>query len=171
MHSIITDLLLEGNLVEMGLFASLKNKGEPMNPIEKSSITVQVIVHSSLEKVWRIWISPIDIMNWNAASEEWHTTKAENDLRTGGRFSYRMEAKDGSMGFDFGGIYSEVILQQRISYILGDERIVSIDFSSIDDKTMIVETFEPETTNSLELQRDGWQAILNRFKNYAEKNN
>ncbi len=131
-------------------------------------ITVTATIHAPVEKVWKLWSTPEDIMQWNSASDDWHTTKAENDLRTGGTFSSRMEAKDGSFGFDFGGVYDEVKNQELIAYTLGDGRTVSVTFTADGDNTSIVETFEAETANPVELQRGGWQAILNNFKKYAE---
>ncbi|MGB5435471.1 MAG: SRPBCC domain-containing protein, partial [Maribacter sp.] len=102
------------------------------------------------------------------ANDDWHTTKAENDLRAGGKFCSRMEAKDGSMGFDFGGIYDEVVPKEHISYTLDDGRKVTIDFSETENGIAVSETFEPEGQNPTEMQRQGWQAILDNFKEYAE---
>lgn len=136
--------------------------------MEIQTITVQTTVNASIAKVWEIWTSPEHITQWNNASDDWHTPKAENDLRTGGNFLCRMEAKDGSMGFDFAGTYDNVINNERIEYTMGDGRKVRVDFSASGDQTRVVETFEPETENGIELQRGGWQAILNNFKKYAE---
>ena len=108
-------------------------------------------------------------MHWNAASDDWHCPKAENDLRAGGTFSFRMEARDGSFGFDFGGTYTEVKPQQRFAYTIGDGRKVSVDFAKDGNGTKVTETFEAETENPLEMQRHGWQGILDRFKAYAER--
>jgi uncharacterized protein YndB with AHSA1/START domain len=110
------------------------------------------------------------VVNWNSASDDWHTTKAENDLRTGGTFSSRMEAKDGSFGFDFGGIYDEVIPNELIAYTMGDGRKVKVTFTENSGKTEVVETFDAETENPVEMQRGGWQAIMDNFKKYAEAN-
>ncbi len=137
---------------------------------EKLNITVQTIVNLTVEKVWHFWTNPEDIVNWNHASEDWHTTKASNDLYKGGRFTYRMEAKDGSMGFDFGGVYENIINQKQIDIILDDDRKVNITFISNDNSTEIIETFEAETENPIELQRFGWQCIMDNFKKYAEQN-
>ena len=123
-----------------------------------------------MEKVWEYWSGPTHITKWANASDDWHTTFAENDLRAGGKFVSRMEAKDGSFGFDFGGIYDEVKTHELITYILGDGRKVKIIFSSSGGKTRVVETFEAESTNSIEMQRGGWQAILDNFKKYVESN-
>ncbi|MDT7829389.1 SRPBCC family protein [Pricia sp. S334] len=134
-------------------------------------ITVEATVKAPVVKVWELWTTPEHIKNWNRASDEWHTTKAENDLRAGGKFVSRMEAKDGSMGFDFGGTYDEVRAKEGITYTLDDGRKVEIVFSSEGNKTNITETFEPENTNPAEMQREGWQAILDNFKKYAESKN
>jgi len=136
---------------------------------QKTIITVKVKIEKSIEKVWKCWTSPDDITNWNYASDDWHTTKAENDLRNGGSFSSRMEAKDGSMGFDFGGIYNNVVENKLIESTLGDDRKVKVEFVSNGISTEIVESFEAESLNSIELQRVGWQAILDNFKKYCEQ--
>jgi uncharacterized protein YndB with AHSA1/START domain len=136
--------------------------------MESTKITVTAMVNAPIETAWNTWISPTDIVQWNTASDDWHTTKAQNDLRVGGKFSYRMEAKDGSMGFDFEGIYENVIPHEHITYSLADGRKVSINFSEENNKTKVVETFDAENTNSIELQRHGWQSILNNFKKVAE---
>ena len=134
----------------------------------ESTITVQTSVNAPVEKVWRLWSQPEHITKWAAVSDDWHTTKAENDLRTGGTFTSRMEAKDGSFGFDFGGVYDEVRENEHIAYTLGDGRKVTIDFTPQGDKTGIVQTFDPESENPREMQQGGWQAILDNFKKYAE---
>lgn len=131
-------------------------------------ITIQADIDAPIENVWRAWTTPEDIVNWNAASEDWHTTRAVNDLRVGGRFSSRMEAKDGSMGFDFSGVYTAVKRHELIEYTLENDRKVSIQFSTLNDKTKVIESFDAEETNPIELQRTGWQAILNNFKRYVE---
>ena len=132
-------------------------------------ITVETTVAAPIDEVWRAYTTPEDIKQWNAASDDWHTTKSENDLRKGGKFTSRMEAKDGSFGFDFGGVYDEVRENEYIEYTLGDGRKVTIDFTPEGDSTSIVQTFEPETQNSREMQQGGWQAILDNFKKYAEQ--
>jgi uncharacterized protein YndB with AHSA1/START domain len=139
-----------------------------MDSAEKKVITVQARINLPLTLVWKYWTTPEDIVCWNNASDDWHTPWAENDFRPGGKFTYRMEAKDGSFGFDFWGIYDNVILYEQIDNVLGDGRKVSIHFSVGEQGTEIVESFEAEETNSIELQRNGWQAILNNFKKYAE---
>jgi uncharacterized protein YndB with AHSA1/START domain len=139
-----------------------------METIEKTIITVQAKINAPIEKVWKCWTSPKDIEKWNNASEDWHTPHAENDLRTGGKFLSRMEAKDGSLGFDFSGVYDQVILLKQIKYTMDDSRKVKVVFSTNDNITEVVESFEAEGTNPVEMQRNGWQAILDNFKKYAE---
>jgi uncharacterized protein YndB with AHSA1/START domain len=141
-----------------------------METMEKKAITVQNTVNAPIEKVWEYWTSPSHITKWNFASEDWHSPSAENDLRTGGKFTARMEAKDGSVGFDFAGVYNEVRQHELIKYTMGDGRKVTVGFTNLDDKTKIIETFEAENTNSVELQTTGWQTILDNFKNYVESN-
>ncbi len=132
-------------------------------------ITVQTIVHKPIETVWGKWTNPEDIMQWNNASPDWHTPKAENDLRVGSVFSYTMAAKDGSFSFDFGGTYTNVVEHHKIEYVLGDGRRVMIDFSNHGDSVTVTETFDPETENPHEMQQAGWQSILNNFKRYTEQ--
>ena len=134
----------------------------------RETIIINTTVNAPIEKVWKYFNDPEHIKKWNNASEDWHTTSAENDLRPGGKFSYRMEAKNGSFGFDFYGIYDEVKLYDSIAYTLGDDRKVKITFVSEGNKTEITESFEAEATNSTELQRAGWQSILDNFKRYTE---
>lgn len=139
--------------------------------MEKTKITVQATVNAPIEKVWDYWNSPEHIKQWNSASPDWHTPSSENDLRAGGRFTARMEAKDGSFGFDFGGVYDEVETHQYISYTLDDGRQTNITFTSEGgNETKVVETFEAEGQNPVEMQQAGWQAILDNFKNYTETN-
>lgn len=134
------------------------------------TITVESTINAPVAQVWTLWTSPEHIKNWNTASEDWHTTHAENDLRAGGSFSSRMEAKDGSFGFDFNGSYDAVNLHEHIAYTIADGRKVTIAFSGSGNTTKITETFEAENTNPLDMQRGGWQAILDNFKKYAESN-
>jgi uncharacterized protein YndB with AHSA1/START domain len=141
-----------------------------MDSTAKKQITVEVIVNASIEKVWDYWTEPGHIINWCFASDDWHAPAAENDIRTGGKFKTVMAAKDGSFSFDFEGIYSNVIKYAEIEYILADNRKVKIMFSIHNHAVKVVETFEPETENTLELQRTGWQAILDNFKKYTEQN-
>jgi uncharacterized protein YndB with AHSA1/START domain len=131
-------------------------------------ITVTTLVRNSPQKVWKYWTEPFHITKWNAASDDWHTPHAENDLRPGGRFTSRMEAKDGSMGFDFTGIYDQVIIHHLIEYTMEDGRKARVEFSDENGHTRIIESFEPESMNSHELQQQGWQAILDNFSKYAE---
>ena len=131
-------------------------------------ITVTATVKAPIEKVWKAWSTPADITQWCNASDDWHAPKAENDLRTGGAFSTRMEAKDGSFGFDWGGVYDEVETNKVIAYTMEDGRTCRITFTSDGDTTKMVESFDPENQNPVEMQREGWQAILNNFKKYAE---
>jgi uncharacterized protein YndB with AHSA1/START domain len=135
----------------------------------QKNITVETLINAPIEKVWTFWTVPEHITKWNHASEDWHTTRAENDLKIGGKFLFRMEAKDGSFGFDLKGIYDNIITHKEISYTLLDDRIVTILFSQTENGVKIMETFDAENENSLELQKFGWQAILNNFKNYVEK--
>lgn len=139
-----------------------------MNATEKINITVEATVNVPVEKVWKFWTSPEHIIKWNSPSEDWHTPKAENDLRVGGSFTSRMEAKDGSFGFDFGGIYDQVKTNELIAYTLGDGRTVKIQFSANGDSTTVTESFDAESENPVEMQRGGWQAILDNFKTYTE---
>ena len=132
-------------------------------------VTIKASIKSSLNKVWDYWTSPEHIVKWNTASEDWHTTKADNDLRVGGKFMSRMEAKDGSFGFDFEGTYDEVVPHKRIAYTLDDNRKVVVTFTEKEGKTEVVETFETETENPVAMQRSGWQAILDNFKVCTEK--
>ena len=141
-----------------------------MPTAEKTQITVGTTVNAPVEKTWNHWVSPESIVKWNNASDDWHTPKAENDLRVGGRFDYRMEAKDGSVGFDFGAVYDEVKPHELIAYTLEDGRKVTVAFTSSGDETKIEETFDAEGTHSIEMQRTGWQAILDNFKKYVENN-
>lgn len=135
-----------------------------------SPIIINTTIEAPVEKVWELWTTPKHIKEWNSASVDWHTPVATNDLRPGGAFLSRMEAKDGSFGFDFSGIYDEVKEHEFISYSLADGRKVTIAFTGDDKTTTITETFDPENENSRDMQRDGWQAILNNFKAYAEEN-
>jgi len=133
-----------------------------------STITVEQDIHAPLEKVWSYYNEPQHITTWNAASADWHTPEATNDLRVGGTFNYRMEAKDGSQGFDLVGTYNEIVPDKKIAYTMGDGRKVSVEFSQKEGAVHITVTFDAEKINSLEMQRSGWQSILNNFKNYAE---
>ena len=141
-----------------------------METATKTKITVETTVNAPVGKVWTYWNLPEHITKWAAASDDWHTTSSTNDVRVGGTFSSRMEAKDGSFGFDFGGIYDDVRTNEFIGYTLGDGRKVIISFAGKGNETKIVQTFEAEGTNPIEMQRGGWQAIMNNFKKYTEAN-
>ena len=131
-------------------------------------ITIDTLVDAPLDKVWTRYTDPDHITKWNFASDDWCCPSASNDLRVGGRYTARMEAKDGSFGFDFGGTYTELTPRASMSYVLDDDRAVTTRFEQIDDKTRVTTAFEAEGQNSVEMQRDGWQAILNNFKAHAE---
>jgi uncharacterized protein YndB with AHSA1/START domain len=130
-------------------------------------ITVETTVRAPIEAVWRAWTTPDDICRWNSASDDWHTTRAAVDLRVGGAFSSRMEAKDGSMGFDFAGTYTEVVDQALIVCALGD-RSLRVEFLPGSGGVTVRETFDAEPTHSIEQQRQGWQAILDKFARHVE---
>jgi uncharacterized protein YndB with AHSA1/START domain len=132
-----------------------------------TKITVETHVAAPIEEVWRAWNTPDDIKQWNAASDDWHTTKSAVDLRIGGAFSSRMEAKNGSMGFDFAGTYTKVVEHKLIESIFGD-RVLLVEFIPSHDGVTVRETFDAETTHSIEQQRTGWQAILSNFKRHVE---
>ena len=132
-------------------------------------ITVETKISAPIEQVWRAWNTPDDVKQWNAASDDWHTTKSEVDLRVGGAFSSRMEAKDGTMGFDFAGTYTNVVEHKLIESAFGG-RILLVEFITGQDGVTVRETFDPESTHSVEQQRQGWQAILNNFKKHVESN-
>lgn len=136
--------------------------------MEMQTITVQQVIAAPLERVWDCWTKPEHITQWNNASDDWYTPRAENDLRAGGRFTYRMEAQDGSVGFDFFGTYDVVTPGKLLEYTLGDNRKVWIEFSPEGDGTKVVERFETETEHPVEMQQTGWQTILDNFKAYAE---
>jgi uncharacterized protein YndB with AHSA1/START domain len=139
-----------------------------METENKTAITVEATINAPVKMVWEFWTEPEHITQWCQASDDWHAPYAENDLRPDGKFKTRMEAKDGSMGFEFEGIYTDVQTYKLIEYVLGDGRKVGIIFTSDDNVTHVSETFDPETVNPVEMQRGGWQAILNNFKNYSE---
>ena len=133
-----------------------------------TSITVETTVSAPLEKVWRYWTEPQHITQWCSGSADWHTPRAENDLKEGGKFVTRMEAKDGSMGFDFGGTYTKVSDHKHIAYTMDDRRTVTIDFAEQDGGTRVTQTFDPESENPAEMQRAGWQTIMDNFQAYTE---
>ncbi len=137
--------------------------------MEKTVITIQTQVNAPVEHAWKCFTSPEDIVQWNQASPDWHTPHASNDLRAGGKLSWRMEARDGSMGFDFWGTYEEVVPHEKLSVLLGDGRRWSIRFTPQGAATLVEESFEAEGENSLELQRNGWQAILDSYARHTGK--
>ena len=140
-----------------------------MSKAENTDITVSATINAPVEKVWKFWTDPKHIVRWNHASDDWHTTKAENDLRKGGTFVSRMEARDGSIGFDFAGQYTEVSEHKKIEYVMADGRRVRVAFeSSGDGQTGVTEMFDAEGEHSPEMQRSGWQSILDNFKRYVE---
>lgn len=130
-------------------------------------ISVSTVVSATIAKVWAAYVTPEDIVQWNAASDDWHTTSSTVDLRPGGVFSSRMEAKDGSFGFDFEGTYTNIIEQELIEYSFGD-RAATVRFIELEDQVSVNVEFDAETENPVEMQREGWQAILNNFKRYVE---
>lgn len=132
-------------------------------------ITVEVVVERGIEKVWEFWNEPEHITQWAFASDTWECPRAENDARVGGKFVTRMAARDGSAAFDFSGTYTEVVLYEKIAYRMDDGRTASLSFEKVGENvTKIIETFDPESENPIEMQRGGWQAILSNFKTYAE---
>jgi uncharacterized protein YndB with AHSA1/START domain len=131
-------------------------------------ITISTFVARPVAHVWTCWAEPAHIMQWNAASDDWHCPKATNDLRTGGAFSSTMAARDGSFSFDFEGVYDEVRPNERIAYTMADGRSCEVLFSPENGGTRVIESFDAETQNPVEMQRAGWQAILDRFKAHAE---
>ncbi len=135
----------------------------------KTKITVETTVNAPMEKVWDMFNSPEHITKWCAASEDWHTSKCETDFREGGHHYSRMEAKDGSFGFDFEWDFTKIKEHELVEYTLGDDRKVSVQYAQTDGGVQITQTFEAEDTNPVEMQRVGWQAILDNFKKYAEQ--
>lgn len=140
-----------------------------MSTATSTVITVESIVNAPVAKVWEYWNQPEHITKWCFASDDWHMPWSKNDLRKGGSFSSRMEAKDGSMGFEFAGIYDTVKTNEYIAYTIGDGRKVNITFTPQGKSTKVTESFEAEGTNPIEMQRGGWQAILDNFRKYTEQ--
>lgn len=136
---------------------------------EKTMITVEATIKAPIEKVWGCFTEPKHVTKWNFAHESWECPSAQNDLQIGGKFTYNMAAKDGSFAFDFGGIYDEIILHKVISNILDDGRKMRVTFTVNGNEVLVSESFEAEKANPVEMQRAGWQAILDNFKNYTEK--
>ena len=134
-------------------------------------ITVNTTIkNKTTEEVWEYFTNPKHVMNWNYAGDDWHCPKAENDLEVGKSFTYTMAAKNGEMSFDFSGIYTEIDIHSKISYVLADDRKIFVTFKETEEGIELVEKFDPETENSEELQQTGWQMILNNFKKYIEAN-
>lgn len=131
-------------------------------------ITISAQINKPVAHVWNVWTEPAHIMQWNAASDDWHCPKATNDLRTGGKFSSTMAARDGSFSFDFEGVYDDVQPHKRIAYTMADGRSCEIIFEEKAGGTLVTEAFDAEAQNPVEMQRGGWQAILDRFKAHAE---
>jgi len=132
------------------------------------SITLEIEIKADMDRVWEYWTQPNHIIHWNFASEDWCCPSAENQMVPNGKFSWRMEAKDGSVGFDFEGIYDQVVTNKLITYRMLDNRAVTIKFLQQDDCILLQETFETEDIHSAEHQRAGWQSILENFKKYVE---
>jgi len=141
-----------------------------MPPTNTQTVTIEATVNAPIDKVWNYWTAPKHITRWNVASDDWHSPRAENDLKVGGRFNIRMEAKDGSFGFDFEGVYDIVIPDKQIAYTMSDGRKVDTNFTPEGNTTKIVTVFDAESENPVDMQREGWQAILNNFKKYTEAN-
>lgn len=133
------------------------------------SIIVAVRISAPVEKAWRYFNDPEHVTKWNHASDDWHSPRAQNDLRPGGIFNYRMESKDGSEGFDFTGTYSEIVPLEKIAYVMLGGRKVTVTFKEEGESTVVTTTFDPETQNPPDMQRAGWQAILDNFKKHAEE--
>jgi uncharacterized protein YndB with AHSA1/START domain len=170
-------ILLSVSLVGMQEHASFFNTAFPKALLnvkkmaeEPLFLTVDAFVKGSLGEIWELWVQPNHIMEWNHASDDWHTPFAENELKKDGQFCYRMAAKDGSVSFDFKGIYSKVIKEAEIAYTIEDGRLVTVTFEQVGNQVHIQEKFEAETLHSLSLQEQGWNAILAQFKRYAESN-
>ncbi|MDC6385825.1 activator of HSP90 ATPase [Flagellimonas taeanensis] len=137
--------------------------------MEKDKITVQTTVNKNVERVWECWTDPEHITQWNFAADSWCCPKAENDLKVGGKYRARMEAKDGRFGFDFEAVYDEVVKHKKISYTMTDGRQATTTFETSGTGTLVTTVFDPENQNPLEMQQGGWQAILNNFKAYVER--
>ena len=133
-----------------------------------TKITIQATVSAAAPRVWACWTEPAHITQWNFASPDWQCPSASNELVVGGKYVARMEAKDGSFGFDFEATYNEIVPQERLIYTMPDGRVVKTTFEAMGDATKVTTVFDAETQNAADMQRDGWQAILNNFKAHAE---
>jgi uncharacterized protein YndB with AHSA1/START domain len=136
--------------------------------MKNEPITVSARIHAPLQQVWQRWTAPVSVKKWNHASEDWHTPSAQNDLRVGGEFHYIMVSRDDKHSFDFTGVYTEIIPEKKIAYTLGDGRNVTVAFAEQDGVVLVAETFDPEQENAADMQRAGWQAIVDNFKRYTE---
>ncbi len=132
-------------------------------------VEIRAVVKGSIAKVWDAYTSPVHIVNWNFAIPEWHCPEAKNDLRVGGEYFARMEARDGSLGFDFKAIYNEVISERTFTYVLADDRVISVEFMPQGDSVEVFISFDPEGQNPVDVQKAGWQAILDNFKRYVDE--
>jgi uncharacterized protein YndB with AHSA1/START domain len=139
-----------------------------METLKTKTITVETRIMAPIKKVWSFWTEPCHITKWCFASDDWHAPYAENDLRVNGKFKTKMAPKDGSAGFDFEGVYTRVIENKLIEYMIPDGRKVIITFSGHGDETNVVESFDPENENPPEMQKSGWQSILDNFRKYVE---
>lgn len=139
-----------------------------INLMQKTQITIEATVAADRQKTWDCYTQPGHITNWNFASDDWHCPSASNDMRVGGKYIARMEAKDGSFGFDFEAVYNEIQPGRGFIYTIPDGRVVNVNFESQGNQTKVTVTFDAETVNPIEMQRQGWQAILNNFKKYTE---
>ena len=135
---------------------------------QNSIITIESLINAPVSKVWTYWNEPEHITRWYFASDDWHAPEAENNLKVGGKLKINMAAKDGSFSFDFEGTHTYIVFEKKIDFTIADGRRVAVSFNQEEDQTRVIESFEMETQNSEELQRSGWQAILNNFKKYVE---
>ncbi len=138
--------------------------------MDTSKITIQAVVAADRQKVWDCYTQPEHITKWNFATDTWHCPAASNDMRVGGKYLARMEAKDGSFAFDFEAVYNEIVDGEKFTYTMPDNREIQVSFEQTDDKTRVTVTFDPENENPVDLQRSGWQSILDNFRKYAEEN-
>lgn len=138
--------------------------------MDTTKITIQAVIAADRQKVWNCYTQPEHITKWNFATDTWHCPAASNDMRVGGKYLARMEAKDGSFAFDFEAVYNEIVDGEKFTYTMPDNREIQVSFEKMDDKTRVTVTFDPENVNPVDLQRDGWQSILDNFRRYAEGN-
>lgn len=138
--------------------------------MNSTTITIETLISATADKVWDFYTQPEHVTRWNFATDDWHCPKAENDMKIGGRYSARMEAKDGSFGFDFEAVYDEIIPFEKIVYTIEDGRKVITVFENLNNTTKVTTIFEAENQNPVDMQKAGWQAILNNFKRYVENN-